>query len=457
MSLLNDAYSPVNYQYFAKEALEVLLHDYQKQLVGSSKVSNTVPAKELLAQWNNKTWTFNDLLQQVSHLSIHIHNPRYMGHQVSAPLPLAIIMDWVAAHFNNGMAVYEMGQAGTIGDEIVIQKLAKWLGFSSSVNGILTSGGTIGNLTALLAARKNAEPHKNLAIMVSSEAHYSLVRSAFIMGIPKENIYYLPTNKLLQVDVQQLLTVLNQIKAEGKHVFALCANACSTSTGAYDPINAMADFASAHNIWLHVDGAHGGAVALSKKYAFLTEGIEKADSVVIDFHKMLLCPALITAVLYKNQNTSFLPFEQKAAYLLSDEPEWENMAMRTAECTKYMMSLKALAIMDVYGKSIFEEFISRQHDLTLACANLIANSETFELALQPQSNILCFRYSCLNNNEVNQAIRQAILADGRFYIVKTVIQDEIFLRCTFMNPFTTVAHFQELLDFIEELVKTLDL
>jgi L-2,4-diaminobutyrate decarboxylase len=453
MSLLADAYSSEKYSAFAKEALTVLLHDYQKQLTGNSKVSNTVPANELLAQWQNKTWTFSDLLQQVSHLSMHIHNPRYMGHQVSAPLPIAIIMDWVAAHYNNGMAVYEMGQASSVADDVVIKKLATWLHLPNTTNGILTSGGTIGNLTALLAARKNAAPHTNLAVLVSAEAHYSLVRSAYIMGIPKENIYYLPTNEQLQVDVQQLPNIYNKALADGKHVFALCANACSTSTGAYDPIDAMADFAELHNIWFHIDGAHGGAVGLSTKYKHLTEGIEKADSIVIDFHKMLLCPALITAVLYKNANASFLPFEQKAAYLLSDEPEWENMAMRTAECTKYMMSLKALAVMDVYGKNIFEEFITRQHDLTITCAAIISNASNFELALAPQSNILCFRYSAENSNVVNLAIRQAILEDGTFYIVKTEINGEVFLRCTFMNPFTTAAHFEELLACIRKIVK----
>lgn len=456
MSLLADAYKPNAYEAFAKEALASLLNDYQKQLTGNAKVSNTISANDLLQQWQNKTFTFSDLLNEVSHLSMHIHNPRYMGHQVSAPLPMAIIMDWVAAHYNNGMAVYEMGQAGTVADEIVIQKLANWLGLPSTTNGILTNGGSLGNLTALLAARKNAAPNKNLAMLVSAEAHYSLVRSAYIMGIPKENIYYLPTNELLQVDTEQVEATYNKAIADGKHVFALCANACSTSTGAYDPIDAMADFALKNNIWFHVDGAHGGGAALSKAYAHLTKGLAKADSVVIDFHKMLLCPALITAVLYKNTNASFLPFEQKAAYLLSEEPEWENMAMRTVECTKYMMSLKALAIMDVYGKNIFEEFITRQHDLTLTCAAIVSNANDFELALAPQSNILCFRFISENSNAVNLAIRQAILEDGTFYIVKTEINGEVFLRCTFMNPFTTTVHFDELLDFIRKIRKQLD-
>ncbi|MFT6844376.1 MAG: L-2,4-diaminobutyrate decarboxylase [Flavobacteriales bacterium] len=456
MSLIAKAYDIEHYKQLAEETLHVLMANYQQQLSDNHKTSNTIDANELLEQYKTKEkWSFSELLAETVDKSMQLHNPNYMGHQVSAPLPMAILFDWVAAHFNNGMAVYEMGQVGTVAEQLVIEKLSKWLKLPNTTNGILTNGGTVGNLTALLAAKKKANTNKRLALLVSKEAHYSITRAAYIMGLTPEDIYYIPTNKLFQVDAAQLETTHQQAVSDNKHVFAICANACSTSTGAYDPIDEMANFAISKNTWFHIDGAHGGAVAISDSYAHLTKGINKANSIVIDFHKMLLCPALITAVLYKNEGDSFLPFEQKAAYLLSEEPEWENLAMRTMECTKYMMSLKALAIMDVYGKSMFTEFIERQYHLTLTCADLIQKSPVFELALTPQSNILCFRYRCKEPNIVNPIIRKELLDDGTFYIVKTEIKGDYYLRCTFMNPFTTITHFTNLLQKITAMVKTI--
>lgn len=445
---LAECYDPEHYNDLIGQVSKFLLQSYQTSLNGEGKVTTYTAADVFLQEVkHHPVNALADVFNLLKKGSIKIHHPKYMGHQVAAPLPLAIVMDWIAAHFNNGMAVYEMGQLGSVLDKLVIEKMKDWLMLSPKADGILTNGGSVGNLTALLAAKSQYKRVHPPAILVSEEAHYSLVRAAQIMGIPKAQVFFLPTDSQARIDIEKIPEIFNKIHEQGFSPMAIIANACSTSTGSFDPINQLADIAEEHGIWLHVDGAHAGAYSLCPELAHYTTGINRADSIVIDFHKMLLCPALATGVFYKNGDMSFYPFEQKAAYLLADEPEWENMAMRTLECTKYMMSLKVFGLIELYGKHIFQEFILRQHKLTQACANFINNTDDFELAIEPQANILCFRLKNFND-EFQLRLREYLLTDGEFYIVKTVFRHQTYLRCTFMNPFTTIGHFKDLIDKI---------
>ncbi|MEA5109326.1 L-2,4-diaminobutyrate decarboxylase [bioreactor metagenome] len=399
--------------------------------------------------------------------SNHIHHPRYMGHQVVPPAPLSALTELLEALLNNGMAIYEMGPASTAIERVVLQWLAQRLGMPDAADGVLTSGGSAGNLTALLAARQamcghniweeGNQDHAPLAIMVSDEAHYSVARAARIMGWGEKGVVKVPVNDRMQLDAGKLKETLHDAKALGLQVIALVGNACSTSTGSYDPLSEMADFAQENNLWFHVDGAHGGAAALTKKYSHLTKGIEKADSVVIDFHKMMLAPALTTAVLFKNGAHSYETFAQKAAYLLASgaKKPWYDSAGRTLECTKKMLGVKVYAMIKLYGDKLFIDYVETAYDLGQEFFNLLNQQTDFEPALKPDGNIVCFRYSPKgftgDVSLLNAEIRKKILLDARFYVVQTQIQGQVYLRVTLMNPFTEIADLNDLLLLIREL------
>ncbi|KAF5064277.1 L-2,4-diaminobutyrate decarboxylase [anaerobic digester metagenome] len=399
--------------------------------------------------------------------SNHIHHPRYMGHQVVPPAPLSALTELLEALLNNGMAIYEMGPASTAIERVVLQWLAQHLGMPATTDGVLTSGGSAGNLTALLAARQTKcghniweegnQNHTPLAIMVSDEAHYSVARAARIMGWGEQGVVKVPVNNRLQLDAGRLKDTLLDARARGLNVIALVGNACSTSTGSYDPLDEMADFAQENNLWFHVDGAHGGAAALTKKYSHLTKGIEKADSVVIDFHKMMLAPALTTAVLFKNGAHSYETFAQKAAYLLASgaQKPWYDSAGRTLECTKKMLGVKVYAMIKLYGDQLFIDYVETAYDLGQEFFNLLNQQTDFEPALKPDGNIVCFRYRPKgftgDVSLLNAEIRKKILLDARFYVVQTQIQGQVYLRVTLMNPFTEINDLNDLLLLIREL------
>ncbi len=398
--------------------------------------------------------------------SIHLHNPKYMGHQVPPALPTAALTEFMSAFMNNATGVYEMGSAGIAIERLVISVLSDALGFDKNAEGVLTSGGTLGNLTALLAARRSKVPydawtegHKNgyrPVVLVSEEAHYSIDRAVKVMGWGDDGIEKIPTGSDYKLDLNELKKTYTKSIEAGKHVIAVVGNACSTSLGLYDPLEAVADFCEEHDLWFHVDAAHGGPAAFSKKYNHLIKGMERADSAIVDFHKLLMIPSLVTAVVFKEGGKSYDTFSQKAAYLWEsrESGDWSNLGKRTFECTKNLMSLKVFSIINSYGTEIFGETVTAVYNLGKVFAELISARSGFELAAEPESNIICFRFNpnrttATEADELNRAIRKSMIEKGKFFIVQTLIRNKVYLRTSLMNPYTSAEDLNLLLDEIE--------
>ncbi|MFA5417569.1 MAG: pyridoxal-dependent decarboxylase [Bacteroidales bacterium] len=412
---------------------------------------------------NNPIKLFEDILER----SIHIHHPKYIGHQVCPPAPVTALASLFGALLNNGMAIYEMGGASTAIEKVVVDLLAQKVGYQEG-DGFITSGGTLGNLTALLAARQVAGKaniwenglHHQLGVMVSGEAHYSVDRALRVMGFGAKGIIKIPVGENYTMRTELLEAYFEKAKNEAIQVIGVVGSAPSTSTGMFDDLEAIARFCISKKIWFHVDAAHGGGAVFSEKYKHLLKGIEKADSVVIDGHKMLMMPGIMTFVLFRNKNHSYATFSQKAQYLLSktDEEEWYNLALRSMECTKLMMSVKFYSILQVHGEQVLETNVDGLFDLGMEFAARIKQRKNFELALEPHSNIVCFRYvedgaSDAQLNDLNSKIRHQLLVKGEFYIVQTKLNESVYMRSTLMNPFTTPKTLNNLLDAIERIAR----
>lgn len=424
--------------------------------------------EQQLEQWK-KDWeqspsidTIPSFFEAIIESNIHLLHPKYVGHQVTPPLPLAALSDMLASMLNPGAGVYEMGSPVIALERIIVQQVAERMGFGSEADGFLTSGGSLGNLTALLAASKvqlgqgiwqeGNQSALKPAVMVSGESHYCVNRAVKIMGWGEAGIISVPVNERFQMDAQQLEPRLREAEAQGFKVIAVVANACSTATGSYDPVEKIADFCEKHQLWLHIDGAHGGAAIFSEKYKSLLKGLERADSMVLDFHKMMLTPALTTILLFKKGDQSYQTFAQKADYLWTnaEDAEWFNPSKRTLECTKSAMSLRFYLLLRTYGWEIFEEHLTHMYDLGKAFAQMIQETEGFELLMEPDSNIVCFRFvgdlkDMAQLNVINRQIRQAIIEEGSFYLVQTIVNDALYLRTTLINPFTTTKELSALL------------
>ncbi|MBL4888261.1 MAG: aminotransferase class I/II-fold pyridoxal phosphate-dependent enzyme [Flavobacteriaceae bacterium] len=466
-SALKKAYNPDTFREQGHQLINQLSNHLDKSLKGKSKTTIQWKTPEGERQfWLDflESGDVEDLFSNITQRSIHIHNLKYIGHQVAPALPLTALSNTLAGLLSNGSAVYEMGKVSSVMEHIIAKIICKAIGYSKNSGGFLTSGGTLATLTALLTARQIMVPDdvwqngnkKQLGIMVSEQAHYCVDRAARIMGLGEQGVIKIPVTENFNMDTAQLEDQYQKAKAKGIHIFAIVGSAPSTATGSYDSLDTIGEFSRSKNIWFHVDGAHGGAAIFSEKYKYLLKGIDTADSVIIDGHKMMMLPNITTALLYKNTEHSHATFSQKADYLLqqSEDEDWYNMAKRTFECTKNMMSIHWYAVIKTYGISIFDDYVTSLYDLGHEFAKRIKISPNFELALEPQTNIVCFRFCSenLNLNEqnvLNRNIREQLLEDGEFYIVETALKGVHYLRTTIMNPFTTIDHLNDLLKVIK--------
>ena len=405
------------------------------------------------------------LIRTVVDRSHHLQHPRYMGHQCSVPLPLAALLGTVSDLLNNGTAIYEMGPVSVAMEHALVQWLSGRVGFDpAKAGGIFTHGGSAGNLTALLAARQASAPYDvweqgyqtplELCIVASDQAHYSVRRSAQVMGLGAANVIVIPTDEHYRMRLDLLEAALDTAAAHGRTVLAVVASAGSTATGAIDDLDAVADLCQARSLWMHVDGAHSGAFVVSDRLRPALKGIERAQSVVIDAHKMLMMPSLATAVLFRDEGHSFETFSQQASYLFDHSPrqEWYNLGHRTLECTKRFLSLDLYVALKVKGTAFFAEYLERMVDLAARFARALETRPGWELLTPPESNIVCFRYAPEGMPDPDAAqlrIREAIVKEGSFFIVKTQVRGRTWLRTTIINPLTTFGDLEALMARIE--------
>jgi L-2,4-diaminobutyrate decarboxylase len=428
---------------------------------------------EARAAWAKEPFGGGELaadLQRVMAASTAIVHPRYMAHQVAAPVPAAALAELVSAILNNGVGVYEMGPAGAPIELAVIDWMCKQLGFPAGAGGVLTSGGSLGNLTALLAMRQaaagfdvwkdGAHGGPPLAVIASSDAHYSISRALRILGWGEGGAIAAELDAGHHMTAAAVARALAGARDSGRRVIGIVAAASSTATGAFDPLDELADLAAREKLWLHVDAAHGGSYALSPGHRGKLRGIERADSVVWDAHKLMMMPALVTAVLFRRESHAYDAFAQQASYLFSSqarEASWWDLGQRTVECTKRMMAIEIWATLRTHGEAWFGQVIDRQVELAQALARKVAAAPDFELALEPEANIVCYRHTRApagtDLDTHNRELRRRVVEDGTFYIVGTDLPRGYFLRSTLMNPLTEERDLDELLAHLRSLCR----
>lgn len=212
---------------------------------------------------------------------------------------------------------------------------------------------------------------------------------------------------------------------------------------------------------MHVDAAHGGGALFSRDHRYRLAGIDRADSVVWDAHKMLFVPALCAFVFFRKREHGFAPFQQDAPYLFDREQPNEaefDSALRTLESTKRAAALGIWGLWSVFGDELFADLINLTFGLTTQFYELPREAADFEVPYQAEANILIFRYAPSDVtverlNALQSGVRRELVRSGRFYIVQTEISGTVWLRVTIINPLTTEQDLAALLDSIREVGK----
>ncbi len=393
-------------------------------------------------------------------------DPRYMGHQVSAPVPAAIWTEALTAALNQSGAVWEMSPAGTAIEARVIRWFADCAGYGPEAGGAFTSGGTEATFAGLLAARHAACPDAWTAglgadapvVVCGEHAHYGVARAVGELGLGTSRLVSVPSRDF-RLDVEALAGTLRSLRDSDTRIMAVVATAGSTATGTFDDLDAVASQCEADGLWLHVDGAHGASALLSARHRHRLAGVARARTLAWDPHKMMLMPLSASVVLAQDERDLDAAFSQRAPYLFHDRDgarSWDQ-GVRTFQCSRRIDALKVWVALQRYGADglgvLYDHLCERAQDLH----GLIAASPDFEALHAPESNILCFRYRGLaatpesDLDELNLRLRTAFNRGGDGWITTTVLGGRRVLRVTLMNPATTVADVARMLDGLRAL------
>ncbi|HUG90502.1 MAG TPA: pyridoxal-dependent decarboxylase [Planctomycetaceae bacterium] len=414
---------------------------------------------------------FAELVQAMLSRGHNLHDPRYAGHQVPASIPLAGLFDAVGSVTNQVMAIYEMGPWASAVEEAMVETLGREIGWRpGEFAGVVTHGGSLANLTALLTARNvtlgssweegvaAAGPADAPPVLVAhSEAHYCIARSAGILGLGTNQVVRAELDARRRIDPERLDETLTGLRDRGHLVVAVVACACATPVGAFDPLDDIADICRRHGVWMHVDAAHGGAACLSARYRRLVRGLERADSLIWDAHKMLFVPALCAFVFYRDAKHRFEAFRQDAPYLF--DPSAPGLAdydsgLKTVECTKRAAAFGLWGAWSLFGRQLFADMVDVTFDLGRRFYEMLVEAPDFEPLHEPECNIVVFRHvpPALRDAPLERLgrfqldLRRDLIESGAFYIVPTKVQGTGALRVTIINPLTTEEHLAGLME-----------
>ena len=433
------------------------------------RAAGTAEGREALAEH------FGRLVKTMLDHGLNLHDPRYLGHQVAASVPVAGLFDAVGAITNQAMAIYDMGPWATAAEWSMVQQLGERIGWrAGEFSGLVTHGGSLANLTALLTARNVslehcwengvARPSPAPVIVVHSDAHYSVSRSAGILGLGTNQVVRVPLDQRRRMDPNRLADSLSCLRAANRPIVAVVACACSTPVGAFDPLDDVADVCQRYGVWLHVDAAHGGAACLSPRYRHLVAGLCRAHSLVWDAHKMLFAPALCAFVFYRNQAHKFEAFRQSAPYLFDPAApglaEFDS-ALRTVECTKRAAAFGLWGVWSLFGPQLFADLVDITFSMGRVFYEKLSAAPDFTPLHEPQCNIVVFRYVPAALRDAPQDVlgrfqfelRRRVIESGKFYIVSTTFDGVGALRVTIINPLTTPEDLDHLLDLLREMGK----
>ncbi|AKF45918.1 pyridoxal-dependent decarboxylase [Pseudomonas syringae] len=396
-----------------------------------------------------------------------LHHPGYMAHQCAVPDIGSAIADLVHGVSNNAMSLFEMGAAGVAAELVVTEWMLGKVGWRPDESGAtLVHGGSLANLTALLVARHHVFPEawqlgtpQNAVILAPENAHVSVARAAAILGLGSRAVCALPCDRFGRIIGAQVSESIRAHQRAGRTVMAVVANACAAPTGLFDPLQEIAHACHKESVWLHVDAAHGGSALIVPELRNRLKGIDQADSITWDAHKMLRTSTLAAAVLVRTAADLSQAFQQSADYLFFDDNRpGPDLMHYTIEGSKAELGLKVFLNLAHRGEAGLTEYVHSRHRAARRFWQLILERKEFDALSEPESNLVCFRYADMRGAESDRlhiAVRNELMQQGTFHLASSFVDNRRWWRTTIMAPSTDDSTFSRLLDTLERTYRKL--
>lgn len=378
---------------------------------------------------------------------------------------ISVMADTLATGFNTFSGGWNTSPAAAELEIVTINWLLKIFGLPPKTGGgLFTSGGSVANLTALVAARneKCGEDFSKAIIYLSDQAHSSNIKAIKIMGFKKEQIRIIPTDNEFKFSINKLKNIIARDRLEGSIPVCVIASAGTTNTGTVDPLLELSAICKLENLWFHVDAAYGGAAILSKKGKRLLKGIQKADSITVDPHKWFYQPYEMGCLLVRNHKWLGNTFTEKPEYLRDIEGNTSeiNFCDLGMQLTRRFRALKLYMSIKSFGLNAFAKAVTYNIELAEQLEKLMRESPYWEIVSPASLAVINFRYNpfALGLEEetldsLNQYITKRITESREAILATTVLNGQVVLRMCLINPRTTINDIMETLSQCELYAK----
>jgi L-2,4-diaminobutyrate decarboxylase len=406
--------------------------------------------------------------------AVYFHHPRYLAH-LNCPVVIpALVGEAVLSAVNSSLDTWDQSAGGTLIERRLIDWTADRIGLGESADGIFTSGGSQSNLQAMLLARdeacrreltrdgspagaRPADVLPRLRILTSECSHFSIQKSATLLGLGAESVISVPCDENRRMSVPGLAAELARLRGDGLIPMAVVATAGTTDFGSIDPLPEIAGLCAGHGTWMHVDAAYGCGLLVSRRRGLL-DGIEHADSVTVDYHKSFFQPVSSSAVLVRDRAT-LRHVTYYADYLnprRMAEKRIPNQVDKSLQTTRRFDALKLWLTLRIMGANAIGELFDEVIDRAADAWKILHDDPRFDVVVEPSLSTLVFRYVPGGDTDpelsdrVNLHAREALFASGDAIVAGTVVDGRHHLKFTLLNPETTLDDIATVLDLIAE-------
>lgn len=379
--------------------------------------------------------------------------PGELAYIPGSGLLAASVADLLAGVANRYTGLAGFTPAAVALEQGVLRWLTELFALPATAQGLLLSGGSAANLTAIVAAREEhaAGAADRACIYVGHHAHASVRKAARIAGLRGDHVRVCDSTDGLRLDVEAVRIAIKQDLADGLLPVAIVGAAGTTNAGAVDPLHALADLAEEAGVWFHVDAAYGGFFQLTARGRERLAGIERADSITLDPHKSLFLPFGTGALLVRDRDALARTFAEDADYLRDhdDDPDaLPDFSALGPELTREWRGLRLWLPLTLHGTAAFAAALDRALDLARWAADRLDEDENIEVVARPDLSVLTFRVA--GDDAAQDAALAAINGDGHVRLSSTVIEGRVTLRLAVLSHRTTPANVERAVRLVRE-------
>lgn len=418
-----------------------------------------------------------DKLGEIVSNSVGVSHPKTAAHLHCPPLLTSLAAEVAISALNQSMDSFDQAPMATVLEQKFLQWLTSEAGLPSSAGGTFTSGGTQSNYMGLLLARdaflksrlqwsaqKRGLPAQasQMRILCSEVAHFTVEKSAAQLGLGTDAVVRVAVDDKFRMRPESIRIALGGMDDQGLLPFAVVATAGTTDFGSVDPLSEIAGLAKAVGAWLHVDAAYGGVLLFSPRHRAKVEGIESADSLSLDFHKLFWQPVPASAFLLRDAR-NFELIELHADYLNPETHEAQgipNLVTSSLLTTRRFDVLKLWFSFQLLGREKLGAMIDRTIELAHCAANAVSRNASLQLLHGGSLSTVVFRYvpgsKGLDEDELNAALRQRLFDRGIAVIGHTRVRERQCLKFTCMNPSVSEVQIEELVEMVVECGRQLE-